>query len=61
MEEQCKDQADRERADRRVTVRFRYECDRDLIDALEEAPNASKLIREALRSYLEERHADADE
>jgi hypothetical protein len=44
----------RERPDKRVTVRFRYHCDRDLIDVLEEVPNASQFIREAMRTHIEQ-------
>ena len=44
----------RQRLDLRVTIRFRHHCDRDLIQALEEAPNKNALIREALRLWVRE-------
>jgi metal-responsive CopG/Arc/MetJ family transcriptional regulator len=50
----------RERSDKRVTVRFRYHCDRDLIDVLEEVPNASQFIREAMRTHIEQSEARND-
>jgi hypothetical protein len=51
-------------ADFRLTVRFRYHCDQDLIQALQEAPNKNELIRCALRFWIqqernEERAEDA--
>ena len=45
----------RTRSDLRLTVRFRYHCDEDLIDYLEQVGkgNRSAVIREALREYIE--------
>ena len=42
----------RQRPDFRLTTRFRYHCDRDLIRALEESPNRNELVRDALRLWL---------
>jgi hypothetical protein len=45
----------RERPDLRVTIRFRYHCDEDLIEALQEVPSGevNDFIRTALREWLE--------
>ena len=45
----------RERPDLRVTVRFRYHCDQDIIQALQEVRNRNKFIRNALRRALAEK------
>ena len=42
-----------ERPDLRVTIRFRYHRDEDLIALLETTPNKNELIRRALRALLE--------
>ncbi len=44
-----------ERPDMRITVRFRYHCDEDLIAVLEQIPNKNQFIREALREALQMR------
>ncbi len=41
-----------ERPDLRLTVRFRYHCDRDLIELLEGTPNRNELVRHVLRQWL---------
>ena len=45
----------RERLDLRVTVRFRYHRDEDLIALLETTPNKNELIRRALRALWNDR------
>ncbi len=44
-----------ERPDVRITIRFRYHCDEDLIAVLEQVPNKNEFIREALREVLQTR------
>jgi len=42
----------RQRQDLRITIRFRYHCDQDLIQMLEGVSNKNDLIRKALRFWL---------
>lgn len=42
----------RPRPDLRLTVRFRYHCDQDLILALQHTSNKNQLIRVALRHWI---------
>jgi len=38
--------------DLRLTIRFRYHCDQDLIQVLQETPNKNALVRSALRRWI---------
>ena len=51
----------RTRPDFRLTVRFRYHCDQDLILALQRSPNKNKLLRDALRRWLLEEQENVSE
>lgn len=42
----------RQQPDLRLTVRFRYHCDQDLIQVLQETPNKNALVRSALRQWI---------
>lgn len=44
----------RERPDLRLTIRFRYHCDRDLIEILDEVRNKNEFVRRVLRHWLAE-------
>ena len=43
----------RPRPDFRLTVRFRYHYDQDLISALQHSSNKNELVRTALRHWLQ--------
>jgi hypothetical protein len=51
----------RQRPDLRVTIRFRYHCDEDLIEVLEDVPDGdiNEFIRTALREWLQENGPEA--
>jgi len=51
----------RQRPDLRLTVRFRYHCDQDLIQALQEAPNKNALVRNALRHWILQRQDNSND
>ena len=38
--------------DLRLTIRFRYHCDQDLIQVLQETSNKNALVRNALRRWI---------
>jgi hypothetical protein len=44
----------RERPDLRITIRLRYHCDEDLIEALEQVPSrgVNAFVRRAMREWI---------
>ena len=48
----------RQQPDLRLTIRFRYHCDQDLIQVLQETPNKNALVRNALRRWIMQEQDD---